>query len=37
MAIEDTDENDKTDEKLDILLAKIDALQKEVEELKKER
>ena len=36
MAIEDTDENDKTDEKLDLLLAKIDALQKEVEELKKE-
>lgn len=36
MSIEDTDENDKTDEKLDLLLAKIDALQKEVEELKKE-
>lgn len=36
MAIEDTDENDKTGEKLDLLLAKIDALQKEVEELKKE-
>lgn len=37
MAIEDTDENDRTDEKLDLLLAKIDALQKEVEELKDEK